>query len=187
MYSLTWSFAAMSRWCRSEAFDDRPRRAAGLISKFRTELRNPLREGLKRDHNASIGSRIFDVVKTERKPMIALDRMGDDLGGEAFATIVMLLFFCHARRISSPPHICVEVAPPAACSSKRATRYRRLNLAYSPNRVRAHSSPGIRSIRCFKAIISVRSPKLTSTARRRKLRYTLRGEEIMRAPLLSKR
>ena len=61
-----------------------------LIRKFKTELCNPFRDGLKRDLNAALGRKVFNVTKTERKPIIEPDGMRDDFGWKTVAVIVKL-------------------------------------------------------------------------------------------------
>jgi len=67
---------------------------------------------LKRDLNAALGKEVFNVAKTERKPIIKPNRMRDDLSRKTMAVIVKLVFFGHAQPYHPTTHISVKATPP---------------------------------------------------------------------------
>jgi hypothetical protein len=50
------------------------------MDKFTTELRRPLRDGLKRDVNAALGQQVFDVTQAQRNSIIEPYRVSDNFG-----------------------------------------------------------------------------------------------------------
>jgi hypothetical protein len=88
-----------------------------LMGKFTTELRRPLRDGLKRDVNAALGQQVFDVTQAQRNLIIepwasiarngaaspVISRAGDvNCSAHAGMKLAKMREFSRSRQLEAP-------------------------------------------------------------------------------------
>ena len=85
------------------------------MGKFATELRGPLRHGLKRDIDPALGEQVLDVPQAQWEPMIEPYCVSDDLGRKEMALVTVCTNvgggLCMEHAYNSDRHQSVKATP----------------------------------------------------------------------------